>query len=154
MTRPGRSAAVLLSLVLGGCYQYTQSYQDRPVPATVVEVQLNDRGRVAMEQNVGPEVLTVEGTVAEVSDSGFVLSVQRVAGINRQTYKWSGERVAFRNDHVRGIRERRFSAGRTVLFAGGMAASALAFAVTRSILGAGFGDRGGPNPGPIDPGDQ
>jgi hypothetical protein len=155
MMRPGRSATVVLFALVGtGCYQYRQSIHDQPVPATVVEVALNDRGRAALENNVGPEVLTVEGTVAEVTDSGFALNVRRVVGIDRQVSKWTGERVVMRNEHVRQIRERRFSAGRTMLFVGSMTASALAFAVTRSILGAGFGDRGGPTPGPGDPGDN
>lgn len=155
MTRPGRSASVLLAVLLtAGCYQYQQTATDRPVPLTVIEVALNDRGRAALEHNIGPEVMTVEGTVAEVTDSGFTLSVRRVVGINRQVSKWNGERVTMRTEHVRQVRERHFSAGRTVLFVGGMTASALAFAVTRSILGGGFGERGGPTPGPGDPGDN
>ena len=155
MKRPGRSATVLLvALVAAGCYQYRQSPYDRPVPAMVMEVTLNDRGRSALEHHVGPEVLTVEGTVAEVTDSGFALNVRRVVGIDRQVSKWNGERVTMRNEYVRQMRERRFSTGRTVLFVGSVTASALAFAVTRSLLGEGFGGRGGPSPGPVDPPDN
>ncbi len=150
--RPGRSAlfAGLVPVLVGGCYQYSSYATDRPAPATVVELTLNDRGRVAMEHHIGPEIMTVEGTVASATDSIFTLQVSRVTTLDRHFQRWAGEPVTFRTEHVRMIRERRFSAGRTVLFAGSVAASAVAFAATGLLIGSALGDRsepGGPGGG-------
>jgi hypothetical protein len=113
-----------------------------------IEVTLNDLGRLRMEPNIGPEVLRVEGYVASVQDSQFVLRLQKVVGIDRVTSKWALEPVTFHMSYVRQIRERRFSSGRTALFAGGMTAGIVAFIATRSILVNVFGnDRNGPGSG-------
>jgi hypothetical protein len=51
--------------------------------------------------------------------------------------RWNGEQVTVRTDYVRTIGERRFSAGRTALAVAGATASAMAFVLTRSLLGGG-----------------
>ncbi len=155
MTRPVRSAlfAGLAPVLAGGCYQYSGYPLDRPVPAMAVQLTLNDRGRVALENNIGPEIMTVDGTVASVTDSTFVLRVTRVTSFDRRSQPWAGEPVTFRTEHVRMIRERRFSVGRTVLFAGSVAASAAAFAATGILIGNALGERSdptGPGGGPVD----
>ncbi len=142
LARRFAACAVLAPVLVGGCYSYSGYALDRPAPGLTVEVTLNDRGRVAMEQNIGPEVLTVEGTALNVTDSTFVLRVRRVVDISRRASSWSGEPVAFRVEHVRQMRERRFSTGRTVLFAGTVTASVVAFAATRAILGWALGSSG------------
>lgn len=150
--RRGLPAVSLMPLLIAACYSYTPQVTDRPVPASVIEVTLNDRGRVAMEGNVGPEVLTIEGSVMDVSDSVFVLSVRRVTGIDGNMSRWAGEPVTFRLENIRHVRQRRFSTGRTALLVGTATASALAFVASGSLLPGIFGDRnppaggGGPDP--------
>ena len=128
--------------LVGGCYSYTTAVSDRPVPARVFELTLNDRGRIALESHIGADVLTVEGSVSDVTDSTFVLHVQRLATIGGQFQTWAGEPVTFRPEFVRSMRERRFSAGRTALLLGSATAAALAF-VASPLVGA-FGDGNGP----------
>jgi len=133
--------------LVGGCYSYSYHIPDRPAQGMAVEVTLNDLGRLRLEPHIGPEVLRAEGYVASVTDSQFVLRVQKVVGIDRQISKWALEPVTFHMSYVRGMRERRFSPGKTALLAGGMTASLVAFIATRSITGLFGGDRGSPGPG-------
>ena len=142
MRRSAKLVALAGSLLLGGCYTYAIPVTDRVMPASIVEVTLNDRGRVAMEANVGPEVLSVEGAVVSVSDSGFVLAVKKVVGLDRNSSNWSGEHVTFRNESVRHVRERKFSAGRTAFLVGAATASALAFVASGGLLDGIFGREG------------
>ncbi len=157
LTRRGRSAlclGVLLAAVpLGGCYTYTVYAHDRPLAGSIIEVTLNDRGRVAMEPHMGPEVLSAEGRVLQASDSTFVLAVTRVVHLDRAVQRWGAEQVAFRLEHARQLRERRFSSGRTVLLAGSFTASVVAFVATGVVLNV-FGREGSGPSGPgggVDP---
>ena len=152
MPRRGRSAFLALLPVVGGCFSYTTAVQDRPVPAHVVELTLNDRGRIAMEDHIGADVLTVEGSVASSTDSAFVLKVERVATLNGQMTTWAGESVTFRPEYVRAMRERRFSVGRTALLVGSATAAALALVaspLTNSIFGGSNGPAPGSDPGQV-----
>lgn len=155
MRRRGRSATLALALVgtpALGCYNYATPLTDRPVPETVVEVVLNDRGRVAMEGNVGPEIMSIEGVVSSATDSLLMLSVTKVTGLSRDVSRWNGETVTIRTEHVRQLRERRFSMARTVLLVGSATATA-ALAVSGALTGFG-GSPSGPSqpppPGSID----
>jgi hypothetical protein len=139
------ATVLLLTPLTGwGCYAYSQYVPDRPVAGATVEITLNDLGRFSMANHIGPEVMTVEGIVASVADSQFVLRVQRVVGIDRSVSRWALEPTTFQFSYVRGYREKRFSSGKTALFAGSMTASIVAFIATRSITGVFGGDRGGP----------
>lgn len=153
-----RDLAILVCLipVTGwGCYAYSMGGPDRLAPGGVVEITLNDLGRFRMAGNIGPEVMAVQGVVASVSDSEFVLQVLRVTGIDGSFSTWAREPATFNYSFVRGYRERRFSTGRTAALAGGMTASIVAFIATRSLTGLFGGDRGGPGgtgdpPGGVD----
>jgi hypothetical protein len=150
----GRSALVAVaSLACGGCYGYAISATERPVPATVVEVTLNDRGRIAMEPRVGPDVLSIEGTVVAAGDSSIVLEARRVVDLQRRPSTWAGESVTVRLEHVRLLRERRWSAGRTFLLAGGITAGAMAVflgPLGGSLSGSPSDPGGGGNGGVVD----
>ena len=138
--------ALASSLLLGGCYSYTGLVTDRPMTAQWVEITLNDRGRAELERNVGSDVLSLAGAVESVSDSGFVLRVQRVIDINRNVAHWANEPVTFRSEWVRQVRERKFSATRTVLLVGSTA-GAVALAAATPLVGRIFGTNNGPNGG-------
>ncbi len=128
-------------LWLGACYVYAPLYT-APAPGTRVSFELNDRGRAALEQTVGPEVATVEGILTTAEDSQLILSVLAVQGIRGGSSRWAGESVVFRPDYVRSMRERRISGGRTLALAAVLASSSLAFVATRTLLGG--GNDGGP----------
>lgn len=150
----GRTVTVLGACVLlSGCYTYAYMPRDVPVPGQIVALDLNDRGRLDLEQRIGPEIARVEGQVADATDTAFTLRVSRTVGLYGGMSRWNGEAVTFRASQVRMMRERRFSTGRTVLLASSIAVAFGAFMVTRDLLG--FGNESDRLPPPvIDPGDQ
>lgn len=140
-----RVAPAVLVFVLAGCYTHRPLYT-APEPGMRVLLELNDRGRVALEHNVGPEVATVEGVVNAVVDSQLVVSVIRTHGIYGSDVRWAGESVVFRPEYLRAMGERRYSRGKTLALASVVASGALAFMATRSLVGGGNEDNSSPPP--------
>ena len=144
--RLARSALLAgAALAAGGCYTYTPLYT-APVPGTQVSLELNDRGRVGLEQNVGPEVAVVEGLLTDATDSALVVEVREVRSLYGDRSRWAGERVTIRPDYVRTMSERRYSGARTAVLAGAVASSTLAFLATRSLIGSARGSDDAPPP--------
>lgn len=153
MRRARNMMARLLPLVLvpaatGGCYAYTYA-PSTPAPGRTIAVDLNDRGRVALEQNVGPSIYTVEGVLESATDSALQLRVQRTIGLRGQSQRWSGESVTIRREFTGLLRERQFSTGRTVALAGSVAVGVGAFIAAGGFNVFGAGSPG--NPPPVEP---
>jgi hypothetical protein len=140
------------ALAAGGCYSYVPLYT-APDPGTRVAFELNDRGRVALEQNIGPDVAVVEGLLQQKSDSELVVAISEIRSLYGDQSKWAGETVMFRPEYLRSMREKRYSRGRTYLVAGAVATGTVMFMVTRSLIGTGGGGSEGP-PGTVPPASQ
>jgi hypothetical protein len=152
----GRARSMLLACLLPlglapaaltGCYRYTYP-PATPAPSRYIALDLNDRGRVALEHHVGPSIARVEGTLDGATDSVLTLRVVRTISLRGQSSRWNGESVTIRREHVGVLRERHFSPGRTVALAGSMAAGVGAFILTRDLFGFGGSSSGR---GPTDP---
>ncbi len=135
----------LAPAVLPACYYYVPM-QTAPASGVEVEITLNDTGRVGMTSAVGPEVGSIQGVLASVSDSALVLHVTQVLGEYGGVTKWNGEVVTIRPDYVRTLRERKFSASRTVVLAALAGGGLVAFAASQNLLGIG-GAPGNSGPG-------
>ena len=138
--RRGRRARALVAGLLLGSTTLSACYVNvpvarSPVVGSVVALRLNDRGRVAMENSLGPSVDRVEGNVVRGTDDEYVLAVASVATLDGNSSKWAGEQVTLRREFVRDEVERRFSRNRTLALVGGAAAAVVAFIVTRSVIG-------------------
>lgn len=138
--------AALAGGVLTGCYSL------RPVTTPVPEgaevaFDVNDAGRVALAQQIGPEVAQLEGRLVSAANGDYVLAVNAVRFVRGAEQIWKGERVRLSKDHVRTSYERRFSPGRTAAMAAVTAGGVVAFFATRSLLGIGSepGDDGRPD---------
>ena len=134
------STLLLPALVLSGCYSYSTALTDKPAPGTELAVILNDRGRVDLEQQLGPEVWQVEGTLVAADDSTVTLRMLKTSTIDHTEMHWAGETVSLRTADFRSMAARRFSPGRTFVLAGTATAGVVAFLATRSLLG--FGSAG------------
>lgn len=152
--RPALSrCAFVLSLapVLAGCYVYTP-VAGSVAPTTYVALDITDRGRVGLGDQIGPAARRVEGVVKAETDSVFSLSVASVGYLNGQSNRWSGEPLTVRKDFITNVRERRFSRSRTIMASGSVVGGILVFALTRGLFGFGGSDDRGPGDGP-DPND-
>lgn len=139
------AALALLSFVLSGCYVYRPLYT-APTPGLRVVVDINDRGRIALEQNIGPDAASIEGTLREASDSLLLISVTEVRTLYRSTVRWNGETVSVRTGYVRLMRERAYSRPHTLALVTALASSTVAFIATRGLIGLG-GSADRPSPG-------
>lgn|SRR5574341_248330 len=140
----GRVAALGVTwLTLAGCYTYAPLIAPTPDPKQVLAFDLNDVGRAALVDHVGPETARVEGTLARLTDAEYEVNVRRVTTVRGRSYEWTGENVTLGRSYVREVKERRFSAPRTVVVAGSATLSFLAFVVSRGlgVLGGGDSDR-------------
>ena len=139
-------ALCLGAMLFSGCYTYSAQLADRPAPGTEIAATLNDRGRVDLAQQLGPEVWQVEGSLTGADDSTVTISMLRTTTLEHADMRWAGEVVTIRRDYFRSMMGRRFSPGRTVVLAGTATAGVVAFLATRSLLGFGTGV-GGPGSG-------
>lgn len=134
---------------LVGCYTYTY-VASMPAPGARVALDLTDVGRVQLADHIGPEVLRIEGWLVSTSDSEFTLRVERTIGIRGGTVPWNGEQVTIRTSYVGLERVKQFSAQRTVVLAGAVAAGFVGLIAGRSLIGGSQGGSDGPaGPPPV-----
>lgn len=110
---------------------------------------MNDQGRAALSQKLGPAVQKIEGELVEAKDSVYMVSVFRVTGFDGNSAAWTGEQVALGKNHVDGYQVRRLNKTRSALVAVGVLAAVVSFFVGRSLLGGGSEQKPpGPDPPP------
>jgi hypothetical protein len=106
-------------------------------PGKEISFELNDQGRVAVGDRLGPELLRIDGRLLSVADSQFELSVAAVRGIGGDVTRWSGETVRIQQAYTKQVFERRLDKRRTTYFVAGVVATVAAFIATRSLVGGG-----------------
>lgn len=119
----------------GGCYGYYPATTPTPVGRDV-EVTLSDSGSFALARQVGPSTAVIDGRFASDSGNAILLSVTGVRRRDGSEVDWKGERLAVPRLVVTKVEERRFSRGRTTLFAGVVALGLIA--THQALGGSGF----------------
>jgi hypothetical protein len=139
----GRSPRVLAlvggCLLVAGCHTMVPVVGSAPLLGTRVSLVVNDAGRVALGEAVGPEVAELEGRLVDRDSTRLVLSVSMVRLLRGGVQVWSGERVTVRREHVSTVRERHLSKSRSAVLAG-VASAALAVIIRQGIRGGGVLD--------------
>lgn len=133
----------LAPLVLG-CYSLKPVRGVEPQVGTRVAFDINDAGRTALGGTMGPEVAQVEGRLIEKENGNYRLSVLAVRLLRGGEQVWSGEEVRLNTAYLGPAYERKFSTGRSLGLIAAGAGGIGAFIVTRSLLGSGTEDGGGP----------
>lgn len=138
--RKARTArGCVLGFLLGvssGCYVYPPVVTT-PSPGVELRLDLNDRGRAALGDLIGPSAVKVEGVLRSPPDTAYVLGVTSVTYSRGNANKWSGEPLTVSKDFVVNTTQRTFSRSRTWLTAGGMAAGLAVLIATRGLFGRG-----------------
>jgi hypothetical protein len=142
LSKTRRPLAVLLGTVqlCTACYQYVP-VQTAPV-GSQVGLEINDDGRVALRDQLGPGVVRLNGLVSAVESNALVMNTATVTQIDGRPIPMGDVSVRINQGHIQRIVERRLSRSRTSLFVGGAVAIAAAF-----LLSGGIGGRG-PSPDP------
>jgi len=131
-----RATSILIAisvLATSACYSYVPVTVS-PVPGQEVALVITDRGRVALNERVGPDVDEIRGTLVDKTDSSYMLTMSEAVTLRRASTKWTGESVSVPITLVSGVREKRLSRTRSWLAAGGATAVVVAFIATRSFL--------------------
>jgi hypothetical protein len=118
----------VLGALLMGCYTLQPIGGVTPPLGSQVAFDITDAGRVALGGTMGPEIDLVEGRLLEATNGDYVVSVSGVKLIGGGHQPWAGERVSISKEHVSRTYERRFSKGRTLVFAGVVVAGAVVLA--------------------------
>lgn len=132
---------------MAGCYA-SMPVHGTPVAGTTVVLDLNDRGRVVLGDQIGPSAAKVEGEVATASDSLYSLRVNSVSYLNGQSNRWSGEPLTVPVNLISQTTQRSFSRTRTTLLGVAAAAALGVLIASTNLIGnaSGGGEKGNPPP--------
>jgi len=128
---------------LAGCYSLQPVSAATPELGSVVAVDVNDAGRAALNQAVGPEVRQLEGRLVQRSEAEMLLAVTAVRTFRGGEQVWKGERVTLRPEYLGNTYAKRFSTGRTIFASALTIGAFVALAYNGVIPGI-----GGENPPP------
>lgn len=139
-------AAVLSS---SACYTYAAVPTSQPLVDQTAEFRITDSGRIELNRQLGPGVLTVEGRVVRQDESGWTLRVYRLIDLRGQATTWTGEIVELPRTSVEMVTRRDFDRGRSAIATVAIAGGVTLFVLSRSLLGGGAGpeEGGGGNTG-------
>lgn len=137
-------ASVATTLV--GCYELQPAGGTAPQPGTIIGLDINDVGRVALGGSMGPEIAQIEGRLIQSDNNEYNVGVTSLHLLQGGEQVWHGEQVHVKKEYVTSVYERRFSPARSAaLAAAGI--GAVAYIASRAIAGSGSIDQ------PITPGD-
>jgi hypothetical protein len=134
--------AGLTCALLAGCYTYRPLPSvdaAMPAPGTQVEVRLTTAGAAALANQVGPDVLYLEGLLVAADSSALTLKMTRSETARRVSAEWKGEQVTLAREHIASVGARKLSVGATALL-GGLAGGGLVAAY--ALLGGSGGTSG------------
>ena len=120
-----------------GCYTLQSASLTTPEPGTVVALDVNDAGRVALGGTIGPEIGQIEGRLVSQEPSEYVLAVSTVRLLRGGEQIWSGERVRIGRDQVGNAYVRRFDKGRTMALSAVVVGAVAAIVLSRDLVGFG-----------------
>lgn len=123
-------------LALVGCYTLQPTRGATPEIGEKIAFDVNDNGRAALGGSMGPEIGQIEGRLLQKDTAQYVVAVSSVHLLRGGEQTWSGEPVRIKSDYVATTYTRHFAKGRTIALTA-VGAGALAFILTRSLLGSG-----------------
>jgi hypothetical protein len=118
---------------LAGCYVYAAPMEVQPALGRTFAFEFTDQGRAALAVRVGPGIDRIEGVLLALTDSTYDVRVARTVDIRGTVVSWSGEVVSLGRQYIGTVRERRVSALRTGMAAGGAAAGVAALVAIATI---------------------
>jgi hypothetical protein len=136
-----RLGAFLTVFLVMGCYTLQPISGTAPQLGTAIAFDINDAGRLALGGSMGPDISQIEGRLVSNDASEYVIGVSAIRLLRGGEQVWHGETVHIKSEYVSSRYERRLSKSRT-LVAGAVGVGAIAFIVSRSLLGAGTIDQG------------
>lgn len=138
MLKGRRAIGAVVAVVHFGtaCYAYAP-VTTSPTVGTHVALDVNDEGRVALRERLGPGVVRLEGRLAAIEGNELVLDASRVTQLRGLPLPLDSMRLRLNERFVERIDERRLSRSRTGVVIGGAVAFVAAFIATKGFTGRG-----------------
>ena len=134
-SRTVRTLAMAAMATLGSaCYSY-MPISSSPDAGMEVKLELNDRGRAALADSIGPAVKSITGSVESANAGVYDMRIHLVEFFNGTFQRWAGERLSVQEDYVLRSNEKRLDRRRSWLAGIGSAALLAAAIVTVDLLG-------------------
>lgn len=121
----------LACMLVAGCYTYRPLPSvdaAMPAPGTQVEIRLTTAGAASLANQVGPDVLLMDGTLVSADSGAITLKMSRTESARHISADWKGEQVTIPVGDVASVGERKLSVGATALL-GGLAGGSMVAAV-------------------------
>ena len=120
-----RAIAATAAVCCVGCQVYTPTDLNGSRQGEEVRVTLTDLGMLHAAAQVGPRAASIEGHVAEVTDSSIVLHVEDLTRLSGSDESWTGETVTVARSDVASVETRKTSVVKSVLVGGGIIAAVI-----------------------------
>jgi hypothetical protein len=133
-----RALGATLTVVVTGCYTFHPVATGTAPLDKRVAFDVTDAGRIALGGSMGPAIRRIEGRLVRRDGEDYVVAVSSVAFLSGGTDTWTGEPVRLKPEYVGMTYERRLSKSRTIA-ASAVGVGAVAFILTRSLVGGGSG---------------
>jgi hypothetical protein len=133
-----------VGFALAGCYTLQPARGVPPAVGEQIAFDVNDTGRAALGGSMGPEIGQIEGRLLQKDTAQYLVAVSAVHLLRGGSQTWSGEPVRIKPDYVETTYTRHFARGRTIALSA-LGVGAVAFIVTRSIIGSGDAEQKTPN---------
>ena len=129
-----RPLAVLVGVLqlCTACYQYVP-VRSAPTVGAHVGLDINDDGRVALRDQLGPGVVRLEGTLRAVEGDAMIVQASNVTQIRGQPVPVDSLQVRISRGHIDHIDERRLSRTRTWMIVGAAATIVATFLLSGVI---------------------
>jgi hypothetical protein len=146
--RVARLACLAGTLLLNtACYMYAPS-STAPAAGSEVAVVLTDKGRIALNDRVGPEMDELRGRLMSSSDTNVVISITESVTLRGVSAKWTDEVLPLSREYFGSLRVKEFSKGRSTVTAGAATAAAVFLILNRGIVTGSDGTIGEPSTPP------
>ena len=139
--------AISLATLVSGCYELRPTMEIGPRTDVQFTVALSDQGRVAVASQLGPEVRDVTGHVLARSGDDLLFAVQEVTYLRGDLLKMSSDSVHLNRQYLTSVIEKKFSLGKTMIVAAGVAVAVGVLLGSTSL----FGHGGSASDGPVIP---
>ena len=130
-----------------GCYDMRPMMDLQPSNDVQFKVELSDQARVAVANQLGPEVREVTGRVLSRTGDDVLIAVREVVYLRGDILKMSGDSVHLNRQTLTSVTERKFSLPKTLMVAVGVAAAVGVFLGSKSLFGQGGTTPEGPPAG-------
>jgi hypothetical protein len=85
---------------------------------TQVEVRLTTAGAAGLANQVGPDVLYLDGFLVAADSNALTVKMARSETARRVSAEWKGEQITIPREDIASVGQRKFSVGATALLGG------------------------------------